>query len=163
MLLAVLFTGETARAESLRDIDPQKVAAIRELMKITGAEANQAELTRTFTQQLISVLQANNVVLSERAISIIRSEVEKVVAEQLADEILQEKMYRIYARYFTLEELEGLIEFNRSPIGAKANRVMPLLLRESMTAAQQWSEEMGPTLSARVMQRLKDENIPVNR
>lgn len=160
-LLALLFFTGHAQSEELDDIDPDKVSAIRELMEITGAQANQKELSRTFAQQLISVLRANGAVLTDEAVAVIRREVETVVAEQLADERLQHKMYRIYARYFTLEELEGLIKFNRSPIGEKANRVMPILLRESMTAAQQWSEEIGPVLSERVMERLRKENIHI--
>jgi hypothetical protein len=143
------------------DIDAGKAAAIRELLEVTGAEANREELTRTFSGQLISVLQANNANLSDRAMSIIRDEVDTVVEEQLKSEALQKKMYRIYARYFTLKEIEGLIEFNRSSIGVKANRVMPILMRESMSAAQEWSEEIGPELSRRVATRLKKEGISI--
>jgi len=72
-------------------------------------------------------------------------------------------MYRIYARHFTLEEIEGLIEFNQSPVGIKANRVMPILMRESMNAAQQWSEEIGPIMSDCVMERLKAEGVLIGR
>jgi len=72
-------------------------------------------------------------------------------------------MYRIYARHFTLEEIEGLIEFNQSPVGIKANRVMPILMRESMNAAQQWSEEIGPIMSNCVMERLKAEGVLIGR
>ncbi len=104
-----------------------KTAAIRELLEITGAQANRKALTRTFTQQLVSVLQANKTELSTEAIAIIESEVDQVVGEQLKTGELQLKMYRIYARYFSLEEIQGLIAFNRSDIGKKANRVMPIL------------------------------------
>ena len=72
-------------------------------------------------------------------------------------------MHRIYARYFTLEELNGLIAFNRSDIGRKANRVMPVLMRESMSAAQEWSEEIGPVISSRVQKRLAQEGIKIGR
>jgi len=145
------------------EIDPAKSAAIRELLEITGAQANRAELTRTFTQQLVSVLQANKTQLSNDAIAIIQEEVDQVVGEQLRTGELQRKMYRIYARYFSLEEIEGLIEFNRSDIGRKANRVMPILMRESMAAAQEWSKEIGPDLSRRVSRRLNEEGIRIGR
>lgn len=146
-----------------KNIDPKKVEAIRELMRITGAQANRQELTNTFTQQLISVLQANNTTLDAGAVELIRGEVDAVVAEQLEKGLLQGRMYRIYARYFTLEELEGLIAFNRSDIGRKANRVMPLLMRESMSAAQAWSVELGPELTKRVQSRLAEHGISVGR
>lgn len=145
------------------DIDPEKARAIRQLLEITGAGISREEWTRTFTQQLVSVLQANNARLPERAVGYIEEEVDAVVAEQLQQEILQRKMYRIYARYFTLEEIQGLIEFNQSAIGAKANRVMPVLMRESVSAAQDWSVEIGPLLSERVRNRLAREGIPIGQ
>ena len=93
----------------------------------------------------------------------IADEVNLVVAEQLRKEVLQKKIYRIYAQYFTLKEIQGLTEFNRSEIGKKANQVMPILMRESMGAAQEWSEEIGPVLSARVIKKLEAEGVTIGR
>lgn len=145
------------------EIDAAKAAAIKELLEITGAEADRTQLTRTFTQQLVSVLQANKTSLTSEAVEMIQEEVDQVVGEQLKTGVLQQKMYGIYARYFSLEEIQGLIAFNRSEIGRKANRVMPILMRESMTAAQEWSEEIGPELSRRVTRRLNQEGIRIGR
>ena len=161
VFVCCLISADLLSAED--SIDPEKRAAIQELMVITGAEANRQQLTHTFTQQLITVLQANGMAVNEPTANIIRDEVDRVVTEQLENQRLQNKMYRLYARYFTLEEIRGLIEFNKSPIGEKANRVMPLLMRESMSAAQEWSEEIGPVISNRVRDRLQENGISINR
>lgn len=145
--------------EAQEQIDPAKIAAIRELMEITGAQANQRDLTHNFAQQLISVLEANGLTMTADVQDMIREEVDIFILEQLDNEVLQQKMYRVYARYFTLEELQGLIAFNKTDIGRKANKVMPILMRESMSAAQDWSVEIGPELSARVKERLDREGI----
>jgi hypothetical protein len=163
MLFISLLLTPSVNAQQAESLDPAKVEAIRELLRMTGAEANREQLTNTFTQQLISVLQANNTRLTDRTKAVIRDEVEAVVTEQLRNEKLQRKMHRIYARYFTLEELEGLIEFNKSPIGRKANQVMPVLMRESVSAAQSWSEEIGPIMSQRVKERLAQEGVSIGR
>ena len=76
-----LFAAVHLHAED--SIDPEKKAAIQELMMITGAEANRQQLTHTFTQQLITVLQANGMAVNEPTANIIRDEVDRVVAEQL--------------------------------------------------------------------------------
>ena len=49
--IAVLLLLATflARAESVADLDPAKVAAIRELLEVTGAHADQKQLSRTFS------------------------------------------------------------------------------------------------------------------
>ena len=145
------------------EIEPAKAKAIRELLKVTGAQADREQLTRTFTQQMISVLQASNTTLPPGSVQIITKEVDLIVAEQLRREVLQQKMYRIYARYFTLQEIQGLTAFNRSEIGRKANQVMPLLMRESMSAAQEWSEEIGPILSTRVRKKLEEAGVTIGR
>jgi hypothetical protein len=160
-VLTGLLIGTTVLAED--SIHPDKAAAIRQLLQITGAGVSREEWTRTFTQQMISVLKANNTDLDSHAETLIREEVDKVVADQMEREVLHHRMYKIYARYFTLQELQGLIEFNESPVGVKANRVMPILMRESMAAAQQWSVDISPELSARVMKRLDAEGISIGR
>jgi hypothetical protein len=163
-LLAITLYASSALSENrTADIDPVKKAAIKELLLITGAQANRDELSRSFTQQMVSVLRANKIPLTPASIEIITKEVQLVVDEQLRDEKLQIKMYRLYARYFTVAEIEGLIAFNRSEVGVKANRVMPVLMRESMNAAQEWSEEIGPVLSDRVRVRLEAHGVKIGR
>lgn len=159
ILLLLSIAGDSLAEATTSD----KREAIKALLTVTGAEANRQQLTRTFTQQLISVLQANNTRLTPEMADIIEEEVDIMVGQQLEAELLQEKMYAIYDRYFTLEDIEALIAFNQSPIGIKANRVMPVLMRESMLAAQQWSEEIGPELSDRVRKRLAEEGVEIGR
>ena len=83
------------------------------------------------------------------------------VQEAFSEESLQREIYPIYAKYFTLEELMGLIAFNKSPAGVKANRVMPQLMAESMQAAQIWSRTITPQISTRVLERFQKEGIQV--
>ena len=65
----------------------------------------------------------SNPQLPDRAVQIVNDEVGRIVENAFNTESLQQEIYPIYARYFTLEELEGLIEFNKSPAGIKANQV----------------------------------------
>jgi len=87
--LCLLAFSQSALAQD--GIDPAKKAAIQELMAITGAEANRQQLTHTFTQQLITVLQANGISINEQTTRIIRDEVKTVVDEQLENQRLQEE------------------------------------------------------------------------
>jgi len=142
-------------------ISAEKLATIKQLMQITGASTNSEQFSKAFSQQLISVLRLGNPDISQRAVDIVQEEVHKMVAEEFAGESLQREIYLIYARYFSLEELKGLVSFNQSAIGTKANKVMPLLMQDSVTAAQIWSEDISPKISARVLNRLREEGISV--
>ena len=144
-------------------IPVEKVEAIRELMQVTGAGADQAELIRVFTQQMLSVLKLNSKDLPDTIDKIVEEEVTSVIQNELANESLQSLVYPIYARYFTTDELRSLAAFYKTPAGQKANRVTLELMQESRVAAQAWSQSIGPALSERVLLRLRNEGIEFKR
>ncbi len=159
LLCLVLISGGYINAEG--EVAQAKMDAIKELMQITGAEVNSVQFSRLFTQQMLSILRANNPDISEKAVQIVTEEVARLVEEELQNGSLQAQIYPIYARYFTLEDLQGLIEFNKSPVGVKANKVMPRLMQDSVSAAQSWSEKVGPIISERVLNRFRQEGISI--
>jgi len=108
-----------------QSISADKLTVIRELMEVTGAQIDRSEFSKAFIQQMISVLRAKDPTLPDRITTIVTEEVHALVAKELDDEVLQHKIYPIYANHFTLDELKQLVEFNRSPVGQKANQVMP--------------------------------------
>ena len=62
----------------------------------------------------------------------------------------------VYAKHFTNEELDGLIAFYESPVGAKTVRVMPQITREAMQIGQAWGQSLGPTIVERVKIRFEE-------
>lgn len=69
------------------------------------------------------------------------SGMEKKFIEQGREEIA--KIYLpLYRKYFTLEDLDGLIAFYNSPIGKKLSSVTPQITQEANTAAQAWGMQV---------------------
>lgn len=134
-----------------QSISAEKLTVIRKLMEVTGAQINRSEFANAFIQQMLSVLRAKDPTLPHKVTTIVTEEVNSLVAEELDNEVLHLKIYPIYANYFTLGELKQLVEFNRSDVGRKANQVIPNLIQESTSAAEQWSAQMAPELSKRVL------------
>lgn len=161
ILLTIVLLSVSPLCLGEDSVDQAKLAAINELIMVTGAATNSEQYARVFSQQLISVLRISNPQLSNTAIQIVNEEVAASVREAFNEKSLQREIYPIYARYFTLEELQGLIAFNKSPAGLKANQVMPQLMAESMQAAQLWSREITPQISTRVLERFKKEGVQV--
>lgn len=155
-LIQAQATDDTVSATS-----DEKIALIKELVRITGAASNSEQYSRAFSQQLVSVLKISNPDLSPEAVRIVEEEVNHTISAAFSSESLQKQIYPIYAKYFSVEELEGLLAFNRSPAGQKANRVMPQLIAESNAAAQVWARTLSPQISSRVLQRFKDEGIEI--
>jgi hypothetical protein len=70
-----------------------------------------------------------------------------------------ELVYPIYHKFFTLEELKGLLAFYRTPLGRKLLSAMPQLVKESMAAGQKWGQLVAPELQKRVLARFEKEGI----
>jgi len=161
IFICTIFLLATSLSQAAEPVDPRKLAAIKELITVTGAATNSEQYSKAFSQQLVSVLRMSNPQLSAEAVEIVNEEVGRSVREAFNAESLQQEIYPIYANYFTLEELQGLLAFNKSPAGIKANHVMPQLMAESIQAAQLWSRAITPQISSRVLARFQKEGIEV--
>jgi hypothetical protein len=114
---------------------------IRELMQVTGAAA----LAVQMMQQVISQMQQ------------VRPEVPeefwiRFIAKADTDELI-EMIVPIYARHFTPDEIKGLLDFYRTPLGRKVIATLPAIVEESADAGEQWGEQ----LSKQVVEELERE------
>lgn len=75
----------------------------------------------------------------------------KLTAEQFMPEIAQ-----LYAEVFTQAELQGLLDFYRSPLGEKMLAKMPELMQRSMTIGQNQMTALMPEIEA-AAERFGDE------
>lgn len=87
-------------------ISANKLTVFRELMEVTGAQIDRSEFAKAFIQQMNSVLRAKDPTLPDRVTMIVTEEVNSLIAEELDNEVLQHKIYPIYANHFALEELK---------------------------------------------------------
>ena len=49
----------------------------------------------------------------------------------------------IYDKHFSHQEIRGLIEFYRTPLGQKTLKELPAVVSESAQAGQKWGEDLG--------------------
>ena len=113
-------------------IDAAKEARIHELMDVTGTTSLGEQFLKTATEQL-------------RA-SIAGSRPQDARAQQLLDlfldhfqkhfdpHALTEIIVPIYDKYFSEEDLKGLLEFYRSPLGQRTLKALPEITREAQAA-----------------------------
>ena len=64
----------------------------------------------------------------------------------------------IYAKYFTDDDIKGMMAFYNSPVGKKLIANLPLITQESMQVGGAW----GKQLSDKIMQRLKEKGYLKN-
>lgn len=62
--------------------------------------------------------------------------------------LLVDSIAVVYARHFTVTELDGLAQFFRSPLGQRFVDTQPLLTTESMAVGQRWGMRIGAEIGA---------------
>ncbi len=87
---------------------------------------------------------------------------QKIARDLLFDglswESLKEEYIQLYAETFTEEELQGIIEFSKSPLGEKMAEKSPILMQKSMEIGRQHAQQVMPQVQQAIQDYMK-ENI----
>jgi hypothetical protein len=115
-------------AASAAEVSKEKEAAIREIVRVTGGASLGAQVSATLMQQL------------RPAFPHVPEEIWNELGKGLDPEEMVELVIPIYDRHFSLEEVNGLLEFYASPLGKKLVGEMPAIAAESMAVGGEWGK-----------------------
>src|SRR6266446_7987337 len=140
-------TKGTPQASST--IDPQKEARIRELMDVTGAKNLGQQLIEAGMEQFRSSVQDSqpNNPRAKQFVDAFVSGFQK----HFDVNTLNEQIIPIYDKYLTTDDLKGLLEYYRSPLGQRMLKTLPELTRESQAAGF----ALGQKAAQETMEELK--------
>lgn len=156
-LTAVLLIAVSAGHLVAEDLTEAKRVDIDKLIEMTGAVAIGKQMSDAIVTQMSRVIRDSRPDLPPRLFDILREEVNSVIEENLPNLIT--KIIPIYHKYFTHQDIKGMVRFYQSPLGQKTIRVMPQLMQESMYLGQQWGQALGPEVQKRVIERFKAEGV----
>src|ERR1043166_5829463 len=139
---------KTASAHKASKVDPGQAAQIRQVMDLTGARDMGQQLMQAGLEQFRSSIedsQPNN----PRAKQFMDAFAAKF-QKHFDPKSLNEELIPIYDRHLTSEDLKGLLDYYRSPLGQRMLKALPELSRESQAigfalgqkAAQETMEEL---------------------
>lgn len=74
------------------------------------------------------------------------------VKEEVQPDDLINLVIPIYAKYYTHDEIKGLIKFYETPLGKKTIQTLPMITQESMTAGREW----GIKIATKIAERLEE-------
>ena len=123
-----------------------------ELMKIMGV-TSQIDTTQRQMNSFIDRV-VNSQGLAEEKAKLAKSLVKKSMAsslEAIKSIDWEEKFAKIYAAEFTTEELQGLIDFYKSPIGKKFLEKQPQLMAATMGKMSGEIEKLWPKINSEAM------------
>jgi len=117
-----------AQADSARAVSPEKAAAIRTLLEVT----NTAEMFLHGFEEAAAA-QPTSAELPEDFWDRFKAKVRTQVPQFL------EMLIPVYDAQLSLEDVNGLIEFYRTPLGRRYVAAQPPLTSEMMRVGQRWA------------------------
>lgn len=136
------------RRTATRSIDPAKEADIRALLEITGSAKLGEEMQKAFLEQVRASF-AESLPQNERSKRFLDDYIDHF-QRKFNPQALTELTIPIYDKHISADDLRGLLDFYRSPLGERTLQALPLVLQESrergaaleQKAAQETMEEL---------------------
>ena len=133
--------SQDAAAKPAPKIAPEKDAAIRKLFEIQGTRKAMQEVIAGITANMKPTL-SNALPPGDYRDKLIDLFFERFRSRLKVDDLIEISV-PVYDKYFSTEDLAGLIAFYQTPLGQKVNSVLPKVLIETQTAAAGIGEELG--------------------
>ncbi|HXX19323.1 MAG TPA: DUF2059 domain-containing protein [Candidatus Acidoferrum sp.] len=131
-------------------VDPAKEAAIRHLMDITQTVKLGDNIATYLAGQVHD--GASHAIAPEKLPKFMDTFNEKFTATAASAKVT-EAIVPIYAKAFSMEEIQGLIQFYESPLGQRVVKVLPDVERQSQTAGI----EIEQTSALKVLRGMEDD------
>jgi hypothetical protein len=123
-LLILLVAAAPSLAQSRPD--PGKAKTIRRVLEAQGMQ----KMMRQVATHMVATLKT--------AHPDVPDEIWDRFEQKLSSQEWVDQFIPIYDKYYSQEDLEGLLAFYESPLGQKVVKTMPLLMLESMQIGQAW-------------------------
>jgi uncharacterized protein len=68
----------------------------------------------------------------------------------------------MYDKYFTHDDIKGLLSFYQTELGKKTIKVLPQIVQSSLKAGQLWGQAIAPLIQERIIKRFKEEGIDLS-
>jgi hypothetical protein len=143
-------------AAATEKVDPAKEAAIRHLLEVTDASRMTETVSTGITEHVQTVM--SHAISPDRLQKFMETFAQKfkVVAPSSA---ITDAVVPIYARSFSMEEIQGLIQFFQSPLGQRMVKTLPDVEQEAQTVGMQ----MDQKAAMEVLRGMADEYAELKR
>jgi hypothetical protein len=143
-----------------QEIDPAFRADIVKMMELTGTSKLGHQIATMISQQMLQAMKAQHPEVSAKTFEVVQEVAEKEFEGAFeGPNGLQLRLIPLYAKYFTADDVKGLIAFYQSPLGQKSLSVTPALMKDAMTLGQQWAAEAAPRVQEAVKKRLAEDGV----
>lgn len=113
-------------------VDPEKEKAIRHLMELNGSGKLADNITEAMSFQVKTAMSRN--LPADRLQKFMDDFNQKLTARSPSTEVASAEV-STYSQHFTMEDLQGMIQFYESPVGQRMAKALPEVMQESQRSA----------------------------
>ncbi len=128
-LVAILASSLTASPASKEDV--------MSLLEKTGT----IKVSKQVADQTMAFFEKNSKTDKEK------KAIEKVKSKMNIDSLIND-LVPVYQKYYTKEDIQGLIKFYGTPLGQKLIKTMPDIAKDSMVVSQKWTQKLVQEIKA---------------
>lgn len=141
------------------DDSAEKMKLAEELVELSQAKQMSKQIITQMAPAQIQIIKsmAPETDLSDAQLEAILTDTAAIMREELEPAIagLIDDMTPVYAEVYTKEELQGVVDFYKSPVGESFLSKQSLAVEKSMAVSTQWAQEVIPGVMARAMPRIE--------
>jgi len=137
------YTSSTDAAATADKVDPAKDAAIRHLMDLTGTTRTGEEINAYITKQVHDGL--SQALQPDRLAKFMQDFSAKFDTAAPASTVT-DAVVPIYAKAFSMEDIQGLIQFYESPLGQRVVKALPQVAQNSQRVGVQIEQKGAMTV-----------------
>ncbi len=158
VVVSVLSMAAPVTGFAQQNADPARLAAAKELLIAVGTAKQFEVVVPLIAQQLENAFVS---VKPDHATEI--KEVFRTIPEKFSPrkQELLDQSAAIYADKLTADEINEIIKFYKTPVGAKFVQLQPEIAQQSMQLGQAWSRKLGQDIDQEVRKQLKDRGVEI--
>jgi hypothetical protein len=141
-----------AAAPSADGVEPDRLAAARDLLQATNTEAQFATVIPMMFSQLKQSIPPSGPKMQEELDQVF-DEVQKQFIERRREVL--DQIAILYARKFSAEEMKTLADFYRSPIAQKFVTAIPELTADAMKIGNVWGRQIAMDAERKVRDEMR--------
>ena len=156
LFIAVVMLAALTGVSSAQTPDKARIAAAKQMMTMAGSAAQFDQVMPLMSQQMSQAFKNLAPGSAAEIDDVFRQLVPKFIERkgELLDQIAT-----LYATEMTLDELNAIVAFYKSPAGEKFASIQPKILRESMALGQRWGQRIGAEFAEEARRELKKRGI----
>ncbi len=156
LLFLLLASAGASFAQTTSKVAPEKLEAARNLLAATNTDAQFTTIIPLMFQQMRQSLPSPGSNKSEQ-IDQIFDEIQKQFLDRRSEII--DQIAVLYASKFTVEEMNALADFYRSPVGQKFIEAMPQLTSEAMVLGNAWGQKIASEAEEKIRRELEKRGL----